>query len=175
VAELLYWTFRYCLVVDALYLFCPFALAFYVGWDGRPELSVWEVASVFGTHRYLLGLEDLQRRRECEVAIVNGFREWHTSLVHDRAALPVALDAWSTRLLPALNTYSRDAVRLLAFLVVLAIISVVDLCGPPFICWRRLSIRFLVPLVTTTVPCVRDPVLGQWLFIAVGLAVVSWG
>jgi hypothetical protein len=162
VADVFYWVFRCCVVAITLCLLCPFTFAFCVGGDERPVLSVWEVASVFGIHRYLLvGLEDLQRRRECEVAIVNGVRVLHASLVHDRVALPVALDAWSTRVMPALNAESGDAVILLAFSVVLTIKSAVDLCGPPFIWWGSLSIRTLVPLVTKAVPCVRDAVLGQ--------------
>jgi hypothetical protein len=170
-----YWLCRGIVLVITVVFIINGTFSFCEGGNARPELSVWEVAwRTGGVHSYLhVGLEDLQRRGECEVATVNGVRVLHTSLVHVQVQLPARVDAFGIRGLSLRWVDWRDGVWFAPFFFV-TLLSAVDLCGPSFIWWGTFLVRLFVPLGAAMVPCIREALIGQWLVVAVGLAVGSW-
>jgi hypothetical protein len=169
------WLCRSIVLVVTLGFIIDGTFSFYRGGDARPELSVWEVAwRTGGVHSFLhVGLEDLQRRGECEVATVNGVRVLHTSRVHAQVQLPVRVDAWGIKGL-SLHWVNGDGGDWIAICSFLTVLSTYDNCGPSPFWWWSFLVRLSVPFAATVVPCVREALIGQWLFVAVGLAVGSW-
>jgi hypothetical protein len=170
-----YWLCRGIVLVITVVFLINGTFSFCEGGNARPELSVWEVAwRTGGVHSYLhVGLEDLQRRGECEVATVNGVRVLYTSLVHAQVQLPARVDAWGIK---GLSLHWADWFGGAWFAVCsfLTILSAIDLCGRISIWWGSGLVRLFVPFAVTVVPYVREALIGQWLFLAVGLAVGSW-
>jgi hypothetical protein len=120
-----------------------------------------------------VGLEDLQRRGECEVATVNGVRVLHTSRVYVRVQLPARVDAWGIKGL-SLHWVDGEGGEWFAVWSFLSLLSAVDLCERVSIWWGSFLVRLFVPFAATVSPCVREALIGQWLFVAAGLAVGSW-
>jgi hypothetical protein len=173
----LHWLLRGVVVVFAIrYIIARATIDFCHGGAARPQLSIGDVAwRIGGVHAFLrAGVEDLQRRGECEVATVNGVRVLHATQVQVHARLPIRLDARTAWLLWDRCSDWQDAAFYGAFWFLLTLGSALDVCGPSRIWWGSFLIRLFVPLAATVVPWVRDAIFGQSLLVAIGLAAGSW-